>query len=112
MSKILIVTAAFAGLLLAGCSETTSQSSGQDAMIAPAMTGGDLTGVPAIACKNAIAKQANISPRDVAVFDVSESEAATVVMATIAGATAPWKCFSDRNGRVSGVEFTGSEGRL
>jgi hypothetical protein len=33
-------------------------------------------------------------------------------MVDVPEATAPWKCFSDKKGKVSGVEFTGSEGVL
>lgn len=68
---------------------------------------------PAVrACVNAIAKTANISPRDVAVYDAPGSEAGTRVMATIAGATEPWTCLADNRGNVQEVMFTGSEGAL
>lgn len=68
---------------------------------------------PAVrACVNAIARTANISPRDVAVYDAPGSEAGTRVMATIAGATAPWTCLADNRGNVQEVMFTGSEGAL
>lgn len=84
-------------------------------------TGGPEGGTPVVtdpnspavrACVNAIARTANISPRDVAVYDAPGSEAGTRVMATIAGATAPWTCLADNRGNVQEVMFTGSEGAL
>ncbi len=78
----------------------------------PAVTGGDLTGVPARAYQAAIAKQMDRPASDVAVFDVKESQAGITVEATVAGAEAPWRCTTDRSGRVSNVMYTGSEGKL
>jgi hypothetical protein len=43
---------------------------------------------------------------------VFSSEAGIAIMVEVPEATAPWKCFSDKKGKVSGVEFTGSEGLL
>jgi hypothetical protein len=92
---------------LAGCVETTDSS---DAGATPFIS--DPNGVEVRACRAAIARAANISVDDVAVYDAPGSEAGTRVMATIAGATDPWTCLSDRNGNVSDVRFTGSEGFL
>lgn len=64
------------------------------------------------ACLAAVAKQVGVKSSQLKVGDVSTSEAATVVMVQVPEATAPWKCFSDKKGNVSGVEFTGSEGAL
>ena len=76
------------------------------------VTGGDLTGPAATACRAAIAAETGRSPADVAVFDVAEAEAGIGVQATVAGAEAPWSCQTDRNFRVQGVMYTGSEGAL
>lgn len=64
------------------------------------------------ACLAAVAKQVGKSSGSLKVLEASVSEAATVVMVQVPEAAAPWKCFSDRKGKVSGVEFTGSEGAL
>ena len=77
-----------------------------------AVTGGDLAGATATNCRAAIARQANKSVSDVAVFDVAESEAGNTAQATLAGADAPWICRTDRNGRVLQVMYSGSEGSL
>ncbi len=92
-------------LALTGCVETT--------MSEPvAVTGGNLTGTTATNCRAAIAREANKSISDVAVFDVAESEAGNTVQATLAGADAPWICRTDRNGVVLQVMYSGSEGTL
>jgi hypothetical protein len=78
----------------------------------PATTGGNLASVAANACKAAIAQQTGRPISDVAVFDVAESEAGVGVMATVAGAEAPWACQSSPDGKVAGVSYTGSEGSL
>ena len=61
------------------------------------------------ACLAAIAKQVGIKSSQLKINDVFTSQAATVVMVQVPQATAPWKCFSDKKGKVSGVEFSGSE---
>jgi hypothetical protein len=91
---------------LAACVETT------EPMPMPAITGGNLNSVAANACRAAIARQTGRSVSDVAVFDVAESEAGVGVMATVAGADAPWACQSSPSGQVAGVTYTGSEGSL
>jgi uncharacterized membrane protein YoaK (UPF0700 family) len=91
---------------LSACVETT------EPMPLPTVTGGNLTSVAANACRAAIAQQTGRSVLDVAVFDVAESEAGVGVMATVAGAEAPWACQSSPEGRVAGVSYTGSEGSL
>jgi hypothetical protein len=108
MIKPFSISLLLASFALAGCVESSATKS----METPAVTGGDLTGVPARACRAAIAKQMNRPVSDVAVFDVAESQAGITVEATVAGAEAPWRCYTDRSGRVSNVMYTGSEGKL
>lgn len=108
MNKILSLSVLLATVSLAGCVDSNATRSEDTA----SMTGGDLDGIPARACRAAIAKQAGLSTADVDVFNVVESEAGITVEATLATATAPWRCYSDRSGHVSGVMFTGSEGAL
>jgi hypothetical protein len=91
---------------LAACVETVEPTP------MPAVTGGNLSSVAANACRAAIASQAGRPISDVAVFDVAESEAGVGVMATVAGAEAPWACQSSPSGQVAGVTYTGSEGAL
>jgi hypothetical protein len=91
---------------LAACVESP------EPMPMPAITGGNLTSVAANACRAAIAMQTGRPISDVAVFDVAESEAGVGVMATVAGAEAPWACQSSPTGQVAGVTYTGSEGSL
>jgi hypothetical protein len=86
---------------LAACVESS------DPMPMPEVTGGNLSSVAANACRAAIANQAGRPISDVAVFDVAESEAGVGVMATVAGAEAPWACQSSPDGRVAGVTYTG-----
>lgn len=90
----------------AACVETPAP------MPMPAMTGGNLNSVAANACRAAIAAQTGRPISDVAVFDVAESEAGVGVMATVAGADAPWACQSSPSGQVAGVTYTGNEGTL
>lgn len=90
-------------LALSGCVETGDPVP---------MTGGDLTGATATVCRSAIARETNNSVMDVAVFDVSESEAGNTVQATVAGGQDPWICRTDRNNRVLQVTYSGSEGAL
>jgi hypothetical protein len=71
-----------------------------------AVTGGDLTGVTATNCRAAIARQTNLTTSDVAIFDVSESEAGNVAQASVVGADGPWICRTDRNGRVLQVMYS------
>jgi hypothetical protein len=108
MNKAFPLLLLLAAATLAGCVDSSSTKPTET----PAVTGGDLTGVPARACRTAIAKKVGVSSADVAVFDVAESQAGITVDATVAGAEAPWRCFTDRSGRVSNVMYTGSEGAL
>jgi glucose/arabinose dehydrogenase len=108
MIKPLSISLLLASLALAGCVETSATKTGQT----PAVTAGDLSGVPARACRAAIAKTMNRPVSDVAVFDVAESQAGITVQATVTGAQAPWRCTTDGSGRVGNVMYTGSEGRL
>jgi hypothetical protein len=91
---------------LAACAES------DEPLVTPSVTGGNLTSAAATACRAAIANQAGRPVSDVAVFDVAESEAGVGVMATVAGAEAPWACQSSPEGQVAGVTYTGSEGAL
>jgi hypothetical protein len=104
----LAISLLLVSFVVVGCVESNSTRS----TATPAATGGDLTGAPDRACRNAIAKTTGRSVSDVAVFDVAESQAGNTVEATVAGAEAPWRCYTDRSGRVSNVMYTGSEGRL
>ncbi|MCQ8119554.1 hypothetical protein [Methylomonas rosea] len=70
------------------------------------------TGVAEKACLDAVAKQVGKDKSLLKVSDVFSSEAGMAIMVQVPDATAPWKCFSDKKGKVSGVEFTGSEGAL
>ena len=90
--------------MLSACVETG------DLMLMPAVTGGNLASVAANACRSAIANQSGRQISDVAVFDVAGSEAGVGVMATVAGAEAPWARQSSPDGRVAGVTYTGTEG--
>lgn len=100
--------ALLAATVLTGCVDTTVSTETEP----PTTIVSDPDGVEVRACRAAIADAANISVDDVSVYDAPGSEAGTRVMATIAGATEPWTCLSDRNGNVSDVRFTGSEGYL
>ncbi|MFC3912231.1 hypothetical protein ACFOSS_01975 [Pseudaeromonas sharmana] len=62
------------------------------------------------ACIAAVAKQLGTGQQGLVVTDIMESEAATVLMVQAPQADAPWKCFTDRKGHVTGVEYSGSEG--
>jgi hypothetical protein len=108
MIRQLSISLLLASAALSGCVESSATRS----LETTAATGGDLTGAAARACQAAIAKQMGRSVSDVAVFDVKDSEAGITVEATVAGAEAPWRCNTDRSGRVSNVMYTGSEGRL
>ena len=60
----------------------------------------------------AVAKQVGLDQSLLKVKDIFSSEAGMAILVLVPQATAPWKCFSDLKGKVSGVEFTGSEGAL
>jgi hypothetical protein len=83
-------------------------------MTLPAVTGGNLSSVAANACRAATARQTGLPISDVAIFDVTESEAGVDVMATVARADAPdhapWVHQSSADGRMAGVTDAGSEG--
>jgi hypothetical protein len=102
MIRPMTLIACLSAATLAACVETS------EPVVTPAVTGGNLTSVAANACRTAIANQAGRPVSDVAVFDVAESEAGVGVMATVAGAEAPWTCQSSPDGRVAGVAYTGS----
>ena len=106
MTRPLTLLACLSAVALSACVETG------DPTPMPAVTGGNLTSVAANACRAAVARQTGRPVSDVAVFDVAESEAGVGVMATVAGADAPWACQSSADGRVAGVMYTGSEGSL
>jgi len=85
MNKPFSLSLLLASFALAGCAATPPT-------VTPAVTGGDLTGAPARACRTAIAKKTGHPASDVAVFDVAESQAGITVEASVAGADAPWRC--------------------
>lgn len=98
--------ASLAVCALAACSQTTATPT-PTPTVTPAVTGGDLSSVAAQACRAAIARETGRPMSDVAVYDVAESEAGVGVMATVAGAAAPWACQSSPDGRVARVAYTG-----
>jgi hypothetical protein len=106
MIRPLTLIACLSAATLSACVETS------EPMTQPAVTGGNLNSVAANACREAIARQTGRPVSDVAVFDVAEAEAGVGVMATVAGAEAPWACQSSPAGKVAGVTYTGSEGAL
>lgn len=64
------------------------------------------------ACLAATAKTVGIKANKLKITDVSTAESGVLVMIQVPEATAPWKCLSSKKGKVDGVEFTGSEGKL
>jgi len=64
------------------------------------------------ACLDAVAKQTGVSRSRLSVIEVSTAEAGIGVTITVPNADAPWSCLADKKGRVQGVAYTGSEGRL
>lgn len=99
MKTTIAAAATLSALFLSGCLEATEP-------MPVAVTGGDLTGVTATNCRAAIARQTNLTTSDVAIFDVSESEAGNVAQASVVGADGPWICRTDRNGRVLQVMYS------
>lgn len=70
------------------------------------------TSVAEKACLAAVAKQVGTDKSLLKLGQVFSSEAGIAIMVEVPEATAPWKCFSDKKGKVYGVEFTVSEGLL
>lgn len=70
------------------------------------------TAVAEKACLEAVAKQTNMAVSKLKVKDVSEAQSGINVMVTVPDAAAPWSCLSSKDGKVDGVTFTGSEGKL
>lgn len=64
------------------------------------------------ACLNAVAQKTGVSRSQLSVIDVSTAEAGIGVTVKVPKADAPWSCLADKKGRVQGVSYTGSEGRL
>jgi hypothetical protein len=106
MMRPLAMLAFISAGALGACVETSAP------MPLPSVTGGNLSSIAANACRAAIANQTGRPISDVVVFDVAEAEAGVGVLATVAGAEAPWACQSSADGRVAGVTYTGSEGSL
>lgn len=71
-----------------------------------------LTSAAEKACMAAVAKQVGTDKSLLKIKEIFSSETGMAIMVLVPEATAPWKCFSDVRGNVSGVEFTGSEGAL
>lgn len=99
MKTLFALSAVLGALALSGCVMPETDA-------AMPVTGGDLTGATARNCTVAIARTANRSPADVAVFDVAESEAGNTAQATLAGKDAPWICRTDSSGRVLQVMYS------
>jgi hypothetical protein len=70
------------------------------------------TAVAEKACLAAVAKTTSVDASKLKVVDVMEAQSGITVMINVPDATAPWKCLSGKNGKVDGVEFTGTEGKL
>jgi hypothetical protein len=70
------------------------------------------TAVAEKACLAAVAKTTSVDGSKLKVVDVMEAQSGITVMINVPDATAPWKCLSGKNGKVDGVEFTGTEGKL
>jgi hypothetical protein len=64
------------------------------------------------ACLNAVAKKVDLKPSKLSVIDVKGAEAGIGVTIRVPNVKEPWSCLSDKNGRVQGVSYTGSEGDL
>lgn len=69
------------------------------------------TGTPAgDACRAAITAAVNRPAADVIVYRSSPNDQGTLVMATVAGASAPWQCVALPDGGTTGVMYTGGAG--
>lgn len=64
------------------------------------------------ACLNAVAKKVDLKPSKLSVIDVQGAEAGIGVTIRVPNVKEPWSCLSDKNGKVQGVSYTGSEGDL
>ena len=64
------------------------------------------------ACLNAVAKKVDLKPSKLSVIDVKGAEAGIGVTIRVPNVKEPWSCLSDKNGKVQGVSYTGSEGDL
>ncbi len=106
MKTPIAILALLGTLALSACVEPTMDATNVG------NTGGNLTGATATNCRAAIARQANLSVGNVAIFDVAESEAGNTAQATVAGADAPWICRTTSSGKVLQVMYSGSEGAL
>lgn len=99
---------AFVAGTLAGCVETSSTTT--SATFPP--TDQDRATPAYQACLARIASETGRSTSDIQIFSYDYSEAGTRVLATVAGAEAPWQCLSSNGGVVQEVMYTGSEGAL
>jgi hypothetical protein len=59
------------------------------------------------ACRAAVAERAGVPLSDVVLLDMKAGRAGIEAREIVAGAKAPWACFTDRAGAVRGVTFTG-----
>jgi hypothetical protein len=73
---------------------------------------GSGTGVAEKACLAAVAQKTGVDSSKLKITDVMAAEAGIGVSISVPDATAPWSCLSDKNGKVQGASFTGSEGKL
>ncbi len=64
------------------------------------------------ACVDAVARTTGVSADRLSVIDVLTAEAGIGVDVQVPGAEARWSCLSDKHGKVQGVTYMGSEGKL
>lgn len=64
------------------------------------------------ACLEAVARETGVSRNRLSVIEVLPAEAGIGVTVRVPNADAPWSCLADKKGKVQGVSYTGSEGRL
>jgi len=95
---------------LAGCVESTPIATTAATTFPP--TAADKASPAYQSCLAAIARTTGRPASDVAIYSFLFSEANTEVLATVAGAEAPWRCLSSTGGVVAEVTYTGSEGAL
>lgn len=55
-------------------------------------------------CVKKVSKQMKVAQSDVAIYDILESEAATVVFVTVGSKSGAWKCFVTPQGKFDGIE--------
>lgn len=91
------------------CSEATAASSNSNSHSSGSHSS---TSKAESACLSAVAKKVDLKPSKLSVIDVKGAEAGIGVTIRVPNVKEPWSCLSDKNGRVQGVSYTGSEGDL